>query len=291
MVQDMIRGKWEELKAEARKEHQLEPPAPAQVGLCVSIYKANPKGKIGVPADNMLYFASVLVAFVQLGVAAIPFGIFGDYSIFMITIIGIILSSATASLPQWKMEKWACRLLSASQRSADKKVILTRGNGSQHAIVILGCEGFLDLEDLAGGQTNVDVSASGPTRIAIMLLAFLWILLLITAAGVKNNTWFLMAVGGIGIFFNIYVAGHGRHPRDNGLPIEFAGVIGKPKVMETLYELEAKYPRLGSSMVDVFFPGKLRADEQRTWDDFAKTARDREAQRVAGTVVSGATAV
>jgi len=45
-----------------------------------------------------------------------------------------------------------------------------------------------DLEDLAAGPTNVDVSASPFTRIAIGLLALLWILLLISAAGEKENT-------------------------------------------------------------------------------------------------------
>lgn len=112
----------------------------------------------------MLYIASVLVAILQLGIAAIPFGVFGDWAIFMITAIGILLSSATASLPQWKLEKWACRPLSTRLKNTDKKVVMTRGNGSQHAIVILGCEGFIDLEDLAAGQTNVDVSASKATR-------------------------------------------------------------------------------------------------------------------------------
>jgi len=37
------------------------------------------------------------------------------------------------------------------------------------------------------------------TRITLLVLATLWILLLITAAGLKENTWFLLTVGGVGI--------------------------------------------------------------------------------------------
>jgi hypothetical protein len=74
--------------------------------------------------------------------------------------------------------KWACR------KSADKTVVLTRGNRAQYAIV--NGKG-LDLEDLAAGLTNVDVSASLFTRIATGLLALLWILLLIQRAGAREG--------------------------------------------------------------------------------------------------------
>ena len=42
----------------------------------------------------------------------------------------MILSYATASLPQWSKEKWACR------HKSNKTVIRTGGNGSQLAMVI-----------------------------------------------------------------------------------------------------------------------------------------------------------
>lgn len=233
-VEGMLQERWDKLKKDAIASNQPEPARPTQTGLCVSIYRSGQSRLIGKSADNFLYIVSSLVAIIQLGVAAIPLGIFGDWGIFMITGAGIILSSVTASFPQWKQEKWACRRLNGNE----KKFILTRGNGSQHAIVILGCEDFLDLEDLGAGQTNVNVSASTSTRIAVVVLACLWVLLLVTAAGLKANTWFLLSVGAIGIFFNIYVAGHRRHPQENGLPIEFVQVIGETRVMPTLYEVE-----------------------------------------------------
>lgn len=273
-IEDMLQNKWDELKDEAKEKGWQKPNKLTQTGLCVSIYSPNMAAKIGEPADNALYILNVMVAIMQLGLAAIPCGIFGDWGVFMITACGILLSSVTASLPQWKLEKWACRLLT---KESDKNVVLTRGNGSQHAIVILGEVGFLDLEDLAAGQTNLDVSTSTTTRCAVIVLASLWTLLLVTAAALKKNTWFLFAVGGIGIVLNIYVAGRRMLPQSNGLPIKFEEVIGKTKVMETLVEVEKAYPGLGSSMLAVFFPGKLRPDEQKRWDEFEKTAKCREA--------------
>lgn len=190
-IGQMIEKRWQELKQDSKSQ----PERPAQVGLCVSIYRPDEAeaGAFGQPADRWLWIQSILVAVIQLGVAAIPCGISQDWSILLITACGIVLSSATASLPQWRKEKWACR-----RQREGKNIILTRGNGSQHAIVVLGCKGFLDLEDLAAGQTDANIATSIPTRITVAALALLWILVLITASGIRNHTWYLLAVGGIG---------------------------------------------------------------------------------------------
>jgi hypothetical protein len=144
-----------------------------------------------------------------------------------------------------------------------------------------GCDGFSDIEDLAAGQSNANVSASKAIRIIVMALAFLWVLLLITAAEVKQHTWFLLTIGGVGMLLNIYVAGHGRHTQCNSLPILFKEAIGNIKVMRALYEFEETYPRLGSSILSVFFPGKLELDEQQRWVDYSRTARARESEIIA----------
>lgn len=277
-VNEIVNASWTELKTEAIKNKRPAPERPKQAGLCVSIYKPTPNAKAGELVYDGIRTSAFIVALFQLGIAAIPCGLFGDWGILMITVCGIILSFVMASLPQWKKEKWACRRL---DQDSDKNVVLTRGNGSQHAIVILGSKGFLNLEDLAGGQTNVDVSASNTTRVAIAGLAFLWILLLITAAGLKRNTWFLLAVGGIGILENVFVAGWRRKPAALGIPIDFVEVFGHMKVMKTLYAVEKSYPYLGRSMRDTFFPGKLRPREVDMWNDYERTARDRAAIKAA----------
>ena len=262
-----ITKKWNTLRSKAEKDGQPEPSRPTQAGLCVSFYKPDSRGKVGEPMNNDLYMWCILVAILQLGIAAIPCGISGDWGILMITVTGIILSTLTASLSHWKTEKFTCRRLAANRK---KNIILTRGNGSQHAIVILGQADFLDLEDLAAGQMDINVSTSNSTRLIVTALAVLWILLLITAAGLKQNTWFLLAVGTVGIFLNIYVAGTCRDPRSNGIPLVFEKVIAEPKVMPTLYLVEEAHPHLGRNLLPIFFPGELNDDEKKSWQAYEK---------------------
>lgn len=119
------------------------------------------------------------------------------------------LSLLTGLLPQWKKEKWACRTGSNDAYS------LTRGNGAQHAVVVLANGRGLNLE-----QSNLDASANMLTRVSILALATLWILLLVTAAGLRSDTWYLLAVGGMGILQNVFVAGWSRRPET------FGGTVG-----------------------------------------------------------------
>lgn len=272
-LKELIGAKFKFEKDKAEKE---TPGSSATIekashaGLCVSIYKAE-HAKRRHPGYDAVYWLGFVTSFVQLGIAAIPAGVFGDWGIFLITIAGISLSVATGALPQWAKEKWACR------SNAKKTVILTRGNGSQHAIVVLGDGKGLDLEDLAAGQSNFDVSASWFTRSALVVLALMWIMLLITAAGIKQNTWFLLAIGGVGILQNIFVAGWRRRPEAFGIPLTFVEVFGDNKVMKALYAVEEKYPHVGASMVETFFPGgNLRADEKTKWEAFATTAEAKD---------------
>lgn len=232
-----------------------------RAGLVVSIYKPSADLPAGVPVRDWVYWSGMVTIVVQLGIAAIPYGLFGDWGIMMVTAIGNLLALATGALPQWKKEKWACR------RKSTCSYILTRGNGAQHAIVVLGNNGRgLNLEDLAAGQSNVEASANNLTRVALFALATMWILLLIAAAGMKENTWFLLAVGAVGIVQNVFVAGWPRNPKYFGVPLDFHEVIGEKKVMDTLFAVEAKYPHMGRAMLSEFFPGKLDPDEVKAWD-------------------------
>lgn len=181
------------------------------------------------------------------------------------TAAGILLSFASGALSQWSKEKWACRI------NTDKTFVLTCGNGSQHAIVIRGAGVGLDLEDLAAPDTGA--VAKRETSLIVIALGVLWILLLISASGITQNTWFLLAVGGMGILHNMYVAGISRPPEAFGVPLEFVEVMGMPKVMDTLFDVEDRYPRLGKSILPTFFPGTLNENEQKRWDDYELLAR------------------
>ena len=250
-------------EAHAHDQKQAKPgvivPRPSRAGLFVSVFEASTTKTAGEPALDIVWASGIVVAIVQIGVACIPFGLFGDWSILMTTVIGIALAFASGSLPQWKREKWSCR------RNVDQDYILTRGNGSQHAIVILGRGHGLNLEDLAASDSNTDAITSWYTRGALVVLACLWIALLIFASGLFNNTWFLLAVGGLGILHNAAVAGWPRKPDAFGLHLEPKDFIAGPKVMPVLMETERRYPHVGDSMLQTFFPGKLWATEEQEW--------------------------
>lgn len=275
-VEGMIEEKWADDKKKAEESSQEKLIKSTRVGLCVSIYKQSTEREPGVPVQDWIYYSGFVVALIQLGISAIPYGLFGDWGILMITSSGIVLAFLSGSIPQWKKEKWACR------RNTNKTVILTRGNGSQHAIVIIEHGRGLDLEDLAAGPVNVDVSATMSTRIALTVLAVLWILLLISAAGQRENSWFLLAVGGIGMLDNVAVAGWKRKPRAFGVHLDFIEVVGNKKVMGALLQMEESYPHVGASMLQTFFPGELRDEEKREWDSLADKGKifDMEQKRL-----------
>lgn len=264
-VASMIEKKARESnKAAAGQDARLE--KSRRAGLCVSFYTWGDRG-IGRPERDLIYYSGFAVMVLQLGIAAIPCGLHDDWGILLVTVCGILLSLTTGCVPQWAQEKWACRTL---QPGSKKRVVLTRGNGSQHAIVVLSDGSGLDLEDLSVGSANLDVFTHFGTRIIFTILALLWILLLITAAGISTNTWFLLAVGGIGILQNMIVASARRSPAALGVPLLYEGVIGETRVMQTLYAVDRKYKGLGRSMLETFFPGVRLTDEEETvWQSLA----------------------
>lgn len=267
-TESLLDARWE---FEKRKEQELNSgssipvPRPAQAGLVVSVWKPNRNVKPGEPGHDLLHWSGLVVTAVQLCIAAIPLGLTGDWGVLLITGVATLLCYATGAVSQWKVEKWACRSLQFRQK---KNFVLTRGNGAQHAIAIISDGYGLDLEDLAAGFSNID----SPTitifsQLMTVVLGILWVALLITASGLKQDSWYLIAIGGIGMLQNIFVAGWKRTPEAYGIPLEFVEVIGDVKVMRTLMEVERKYEHLGKSMLGAFFPGNLRDDDTRQWED------------------------
>ncbi|KAF3401067.1 hypothetical protein DPV78_005821 [Talaromyces pinophilus] len=267
-VQWIIEERWksDKEKAEAREPGSgRKVQKPTQAGLCVSVYTAC-YARSGYSGRDWIYYLGFFTSIVQLGIASIPCGIYGDWGILMITASGIALSFVAGSLPQWKREKWACR------QETEKTVILTRGNGSQHAIVIIGDKNGLDFEDLAMGPITANVSASLSTIALLIVLAVLWILLLITVSGLRHHTWFLLAIGLIGMIQNVVATGIGRSPENFGIPLEYNRVFAEPKVMDTLFAVEDSFHRVGRSMLETFFPGPLRPEENKRWEEYERRA-------------------
>ncbi|KAJ9617063.1 hypothetical protein H2200_000784 [Cladophialophora chaetospira] len=263
-----------DLKRQQEKPLHLQKPVTerAQAGLVVSFWEASATKPAGRPGRDILFWSGVTVCVVQLGVAAIPCGLYGDWGVLLITVAAIALCLTTGSLGQWKVEKWACRELNGKE----KVFVLTRGNGAQHAILIDSKGRGLDLEDLATGFSNVDAPHITMTsRLIYAALGILWVLLLITSSALTDDSWFLIAVGGIGILQNMFVAGWNRKPEALGLPLDPVGVIGGPKVIDVLYEVERRYEQVGHNLTATFFPSGIKDNEQAIFDTIKEEHRRR----------------
>ncbi|PQE23362.1 hypothetical protein CJF32_00009419 [Rutstroemia sp. NJR-2017a WRK4] len=208
--------------------------------------------------------ALCIAVYKWLGIAAVPWALHQNWGIFLVTVAGTMLAYMSASLPQWRKEKW-------STEARNKDVAVTMGNGNQHVIVVLGADHGLDLEALAAGRAP-DLKM---TRIYTSALALLWILLLITCCGIKTDTWYLLAVGGSGMVQNLIVASVPRTPAALGLPIELVRsgnggqvvpeIFAEQKVMWTIMEFEEKHRGCGYALVKEFLPGELLDWEERWW--------------------------
>lgn len=124
-----------------------------------------------------------------------------------------------------------------------------------HAILILGNGKGLNLENLAVGSQVQYKPYNTLTRVVPGLVTVLWIVLLICAAGMTNNTGYLLAIGGVGMLQNVVVVGWRRNPSALGDHLDFKEVVDDMTAMDVLLSLEAKYPSAGRSLLPILFPG------------------------------------
>jgi hypothetical protein len=162
------------------------------------------------------------VILAQQVIAFIPWILYGDWAIFTVTAAGTVFALIAGSLPQWAAEKWSTRELRPNKT---KTVCLTRGNGSHHAMVFICKAPMWDFEAMASAAPADRRS----TRPVSLLLTICWTLLLIVVSGLKNNTWFLIGVGGLGMLQNFFAAGAAREPATSGIhlePYDVATIVG-----------------------------------------------------------------
>ncbi|KAK4206885.1 hypothetical protein QBC37DRAFT_434288, partial [Rhypophila decipiens] len=114
------------------------------------------------------------------------------------------------------------------------------------------------------------------TMVVCIVHSVLWLLLLITVAALKANTWYLVAVGGLGMFQNAVLAAMTRPPDRRGLFLKRVDEIVTRKVMDGLMDLEAEHG-WGTPLVGEFFSGKLQPAEEAWWGgdrvEYDKTRR------------------
>ena len=257
---EIERRKREELIAATAKSRKSKPSHDVRIGIRVTVWQCLDTSRRA--SGDIIYWVGIPVAIVQLGIAAIPWGLYGQWLIFLVTAVGTVLAFASGSLPQWAEEKFGVRHVDSDEKQKD--IILTTGNGAHDALLILGCKGGLDLEALAAPYR--ELRAPWLTRILLLTLAVLWILLLITCAGFEEHTWYLVGVGMIGILHNVCVAGMPRQPKGFGIDLQYVDTFADGKVMEVLWSVEESYPRAGAALIGTFFPGELFPREKLLWD-------------------------
>ncbi|PBK87263.1 hypothetical protein ARMGADRAFT_1016768 [Armillaria gallica] len=228
------------------------------VGMTITVFEAVDADSAGIPSVDLWWYSGLLVILVQLGVAAIPCALHQNWSILFITAAGTMLAFATGALPQWRSEKWACR------RKTKKVLSVTGGNGTRGV--------GLDLEDLAAAEPprmrprgKDDNYAFLFTQVACLTLATLWIVFLITVTALKQDTWYLLAVGCLGMVQNVLVAGTERHIGTSGIHLEKIEEYQQEEVMDALMDLEEDYPNVGKSLVGELFPSGLHEAETQWW--------------------------
>ena len=252
-------------------------PLEPDISLIITVFEAAlPATAQTIPERDWYWWSGIITMGLQLGLAAIPLGLYGDWTILTMTSAGTLLSLATGALPQWHYEKWACR------RKTNKIICITGGNGSRSVMVIFGAGVGLDLEDLAGAESpmvnrrNNDVSTPSIfsphnafifTQASCMLLAVLWIVFLITVTGMDQSAWYLLLVGGLGMVQNVVVAGAKRGISTSGIHLEKIEEFKGKKVMHSIMDLEEAYPTVGKPLLNEFFPnaGGLRPAEEKWW--------------------------
>jgi hypothetical protein len=252
-------------------EHSI---GPLDAALCVSVFRS--KQHSAHASRDWIWWSGVVTILVQLCVAIVPCALHSDWTILLVTIAGAGLALSGGSLQQWRLEKWGARL-----DDKNTTFCLTRGNGFQHVLVIQNqASGSLNLEDLAMPRRYGCLASC---KAAVTVLAMLWIVFLINVAGLRNNTWYLLGVGFVGMAQNMFVAAVPRQPDAMGLPLDLVTRIQGPKVMRVLVDTERQFPLVGLALVKTFFPGGLNATEEAYW-----ATREREGRSFSGSGVPSA---
>lgn len=159
---------------------------------------------VGAPSLDLVWWLGWVTLLIQAAIATIPWAIYGDWSITLVTLCGSSLAIVTCAMPQWMQEKWA-----AGRVEKHKVTCLTRGNGSRHIMVFVASPGAWDFENLAAGSSFPRPETRGLT----LGLMILWTCLLITVSGISYHTWYLVCIGGIGMLQNLFAAGFPRGPK------------------------------------------------------------------------------
>ena len=190
------------------RDHEIRNPVnEGKDSIRVDLFEVGP---LQWPRPDHIWWLGWVTIFAELGIVTIPWVVDSDWGPMLIVLSGTLLAASTCYLPQWTKEKWAGRLL-----SKDQVLCLTRGNGHKHVMVLIGSKGSPDLETFATARG----SPCSETPYVTVLLAILWIFLLISVIGLKDNAWYIVGAGGLGMIHNVLAAGATRSSSTTGLQL------------------------------------------------------------------------
>ncbi|KAF2243460.1 hypothetical protein BU26DRAFT_118097 [Trematosphaeria pertusa] len=235
-------------------------------GLSVSIFYAGTGGRpsqVGSGLPTALFDVGNITALVQILVAAVPWCMYRDPTVLMLTAFGLTLSNLVVTMPVWRAEKFTAR------REGAKKGVyaLMRGSGHRHVFIIRSLHSeSLDLEELAvAAVTNYDWFGTGEGWVVCGVTVG-WFIFTILAARLRAHAGYLLAAMALGTISTIFIASFPWTPRAHGIPATVDHTISHPnKAMDALQELEETYPGYGEKLLKTFFPGSLHPDEERWW--------------------------
>ena len=163
------------------KPFATEKESPKWEALRVSVFEIIQESEVGFPVKDWVWNSGFVVVLIQIIIAIVPLRLYGEWIVMLITICGTALAFSHGALPQWRAEKWEC------PKSGGETVTITQGNGSRHAMVVLGGRHTPALQILAYCDSNVTCTLS--TRIGSAIQTVLWLTIVITVAGLKQGAW------------------------------------------------------------------------------------------------------
>lgn len=247
-----------------------------------------------------MHLDGLICIFVQFGLATIPIAISHEWDVMLITAAGTLLVQIAGCPPQWRAEKLPNRqrrdaTYALTQCNGSREIVVIIGMGNCLDLEELSVssnprggrpwEKFMWGNSLSKPRKGMDGLPEMPrrdaqvrearvhyglpvgfllTRISVVLQSVLWLFLLDNVASSRKDNWTVLAIGGLGMFQNGYLAGMMRPSHQRNLPLTRIEVIRAKKVMDGPLDLEEQY-NCTEPLRDEFFPGKLREKELLWW--------------------------
>ncbi|CDO72030.1 hypothetical protein BN946_scf184943.g65 [Trametes cinnabarina] len=237
--------------------------APSRRGLAVTFLHTSERP--GAPSRDAVVCAALSTILVQVIAAGVLFffGV-GSQDAMAVTIIGTLLANAAGLILRHQQQKELRSTRAVPEKRRDV-ICITGGNGSSEAIVVVSEGGGVRIEDLAAGRAStLGVLAT----LGVVALLILWMALLVFTTTLRRvDAWLVLAQCALGAAYTVYAARTWRCGAALGFKFaeEKTMVVRADKVMEALAKAEEVESGVGATLLPIYFPGKLRPEEELWW--------------------------